>query len=279
MIRCAIDMNEHEDRVGRRVGAVARFIEEKLKTGRITFNIGELLSKTGLSAIAAKNQLQRMRSHVVRVSRPHAFFLIVEPQYHAMGAPPVEWWLDDYFRWLGHPYYLALLSAAETYNSSPQAIQFKHVITDCPRRDVTIGRLRIRFFVKSRIELTPVLQPPTAYAPLRVSTPEATALDLVRYASRIGGIGRALETLIPLLPVCRASGIRRALDAEGEVAIAQRFGYLIDTAGQSRLAKVVHDWLPRSIVSASLGPAKQALSETIESGRWRLVVPKDGAWL
>jgi len=29
-----------------------------------------------------------------------------------MGGPPVEWWLDAYFRWLGRPYYLALQTAA-----------------------------------------------------------------------------------------------------------------------------------------------------------------------
>jgi hypothetical protein len=55
-----------------------------------------------------------------------------------MGAPPVAWWLDDYFNWLGHPYYLALQSAAGTYGSTPQALQVTQVMTDSPRRQICV---------------------------------------------------------------------------------------------------------------------------------------------
>ncbi|MEI7879915.1 MAG: type IV toxin-antitoxin system AbiEi family antitoxin [bacterium] len=272
-------MKTNVDTKCRRTGAAAAFVENTLETGRITFDLSELVSKTGLSDVAAKNQLQRLRGHIVRVSRHQAFFLIVESQHRPMGAPPVEWWLDAYFRWLGHPYYLALQSAAEIYNSAPQAILVKQVMTDSPRRDISVGRLRIRFFVKRGVERTPTQQPPNAYAPLRVSTPEATALDMVRYASRIGGMGRVLETLAPLLPLFRASELRGALDAEGEVAVAQRLGYLIETTGQNRLAEIVHQWLPSEIVRVPLESQNQVPSANVQSRRWRILVPEKGAAL
>jgi hypothetical protein len=234
----------------RRTGAVAAFVDASLETGRIAFDFTELLDKTGLSRIAAKNQLQRLRGRVVRVSRHQAFFLIVESQHRPMGAPPVEWWLDAYFHWLGHPYYLALQSAAEIYNSAPQAILVKQVITDSPRRELSIGRIHIQFFVKRRTAQTPVQQPVNAYAPLRVSTPEATALDMVRYASRIGGMERVAETLTPMLPLFRKAQLKCALEAEGETAVAQRLGYLIENTGHTHL------------------------TETIRSRRWRVLVPK-----
>jgi hypothetical protein len=41
------------------------------------------------------------------------------------------------------------------------------------------------------------------YAPLRVSTPATTAYDLIRYAARLGGIERAVETLAPLFSLIR----------------------------------------------------------------------------
>ena len=267
------------DKNKRQTGAAAEFIDGKLEVGRVAFDLADLVSKTGLSEIAARNQLLRLRGRVVRVSRHQAFFLIVEPQHRVMGAPPVEWWLDDYFRWLGHPYYLALQSAAEIYNTAPQAIQVKQVMTDSPRRDISVGRLRIRFFVKRGAERTPVQQPPNAYASLRVSTPEATALDMVRYASRIGGMGRALETLTPLLPRFRASELQRALDAEDAASVAQRLGYLIETAGQDRLAEVVHHWLPSRMVRVPLASSKQVVTETVKSGRWRVLIPEEGAGL
>lgn len=269
-------MDSRKTKTHRRTGVAAAFVEERLERGLITFDLAELTRQTGLSDVAAKNQLHRLPGRVVRVSPHQAFFLIVESQHRPMGAPPVEWWLDDYFRWLGRPYYLALLSAAEVYDSAPQAVQVKQVMTDVPRREISVGRLRILCFVKNRMERTPVQQPPNAYAPLRISTPEATALDMIRYASRIGGMERALETLTPLLPLFRASELKRALDAENDVAVAQRFGYLIETAGHHRWARIVRHWLPPRLVRLPLHSSKQDLTETEQSSRWRILVPGPG---
>lgn len=278
MLLFANHMKTYEVNKCCQTGAAAAFIEATLETGRIAFDFTELLNQTGLSSIAAKNQLQRLRGRVVRVSRHQAFFLIVESQHRPMGAPPVEWWLDAYFRWLGHPYYLALQSAAEIYNSAPQAILVKQVMTDAPRRDLSIGRIHIRFFVKRHAERTPVQQPSRTYAPLKVSTPEATALDMVRYASRIGGMERVTETLTPLLPLFRAAELRRALEAEGETTVAQRLGYLIENADRIKLAELVHQWLPSGMVRVPLESSKQTLTETARSRRWRVLVPdREGA--
>jgi hypothetical protein len=267
-------MKTYEVNKSRQTGVAAAFVETTLETGRIAFDFSELIEKTGLSRIAAKNQLQRLRGRVVRVSRHQGFFLIVESQHRPMGAPPVEWWRDAYFRWLRHPYYLALQSAAEIYNSAPQAILVKQVMTDSPRRDLSIGRIHIRFFVKRHVERTPVQQPGRTYAPLKVSTPEATALDMVRYASRIGGMERVTETLTPLLPLFRAVKLKKALEAEGETTAAQRLGYLIENADHNKLAELVHQWLPSRTVRVPIESTKQTLTETARSKRWKILVPE-----
>src|SRR6266567_2740360 len=87
------------------------FIETKTAVGRAAFPLSEFVNDTGLSITAARHRLLRLGGRVVRPTRKHQFFLIVAPEHRAVGAPPVTWWLDDYFRWLGCPYYLALQSA------------------------------------------------------------------------------------------------------------------------------------------------------------------------
>ena len=236
----------------------------------------ELVADTGLSVVAASNQIRRLRDRVRRVTRPQAFFLIVDSAHRAMGAPPLQWWLDEYFRWLGHPYYLALLSAAESHGAAPQAVQVHQIMTDAPRREVAVGRLQVRFFVKRGIEQTPVRQPAGAYAPLRISTPEATALDLVGYASRIGGIERAHETLIPLLPLMRIGELRRALDAERSTTSAQRLGYLLERSGADRLADVVHEWLPVKTAWCSLGSEQANAPKLHRSQHWHVIADEGG---
>ena len=66
-----------------------------------------------------------------------------------------------------------------------------------------------------------------AFAPVQVGTPEATSYDLIRYAARIGGIGRAAETTGPLLPLMRPAELRRVLKIEDELATAQRRGFVL----------------------------------------------------
>jgi hypothetical protein len=255
----------------RQPGAARAFMDKQLAAGRVAFPLESLTDETGLSATAANNQLRRLGSMVARVSRPQAFFLIVTPEHRAFGAPPVAWWLDDYFGWLGHAYYLALQSAAGTYGSEPQALQVAQVMTDRPRREIKVGRLRIRFFVKGSIGRTPTRSPSNAYAPLRVSTPEATAFDLIRYESRIGGIGRAIETLMPLLPLIRSDDLIRALDAENEPTIAQRLGYILEKTGWENLAGAVRRWLPSRLALVPLTSSKGHPPPERAARDWRVL--------
>jgi hypothetical protein len=159
------------------------------------------------------------------------------------------WWLQDYFNWLGRPYYLALQSAASSFGSNPQALQVTQVMTDRPCRTIKAGRVQVRFFVKRGIERTPTQQLAQAPAPLFISTPQATAFDLIRYATSIGGIERVAETIASLLPVLRLCELKRALDAENEPAITQRSGFVIEARGAKKLAEAVHDWLPDKLAT------------------------------
>jgi hypothetical protein len=228
-------------------GAAKGFIDAKLASGIVSFSLADLTTATGLSVVAARNQLLRLKNMVTRVSPRQQYFLITQPEHRCIGAPPVEWWLDDYFTWLDHRYYLALQSATATFGSSPQAIQETQIITDIPRRDMAIGRIRVRFFVKSDISRTLTQQLPGMYAPLTVSTPESTLFDLIRYASVIGGIERAAETLAPLLKLTKTKGLVRVLNAENEISTAQRLGFVLQVLGATDLTQIIKKWLPKTI--------------------------------
>ena len=255
----------------RLIGAAEAFIEARMALGRFALSLEELTKESGLSAIAAKFQLLRLRGKVARVSPRQPFFLIVSPEHRSMGAPPANWWLQDYFNWLGRPYYLALQSAASSYGSNPQALQVTQVMTDRPCRAIKVGKIQIQFFVKRGMERTPTQQPAGAVAPLNVSTPEATAYDLIRYATSIGGIERAAETIRPLLPLLRARELKRVLDAENEPAVAQRLGFVIEALGNKSLAKTVRDWLPDELTPVTLAPAKSKRDSLPLVKRWQVL--------
>jgi hypothetical protein len=255
----------------RQIGAAEAFIDARMALGRVAFSLADLTAESGLSAVAAKFQLLRLQGKVVRVSRRQPFFLIVGLEHRSIGAPPAIWWLQDYFTWLGRPYYLALQSAASSFGSNPQALQMTQVMTDRPCRAIKLGRIRVRFFVKGGIERTPTQQLAQAASPLCISTPEATAFDLIRYATSIGGIERAAETIGPLLPVLRARELKRVLEAENEPAVAQRLGFVIEAGGGKKLAQVVYDWLPDKLVTVPLSPLKGERKNIPVVERWQVL--------
>ena len=261
-------INEHKTYLP---GAAASFIDAKLASGVVSFSLSEMTDRTGLSLIAAKNQLLRLKHSVTRVSPRQQYFLIIQPEHRSVGAPPIEWWLDDYFKWLGRPYYLALQSAAGAFGSSQQAVQETQVITDIPRREIIIGRIRIRFFMKSGINTPLTQQLPGAYAPLVVSTPESTAYDLIRYAHDIGGIERAAETITPMLRLIKAKNLRSVLNAEGEIAIAQRLGFVMEALGAADLAKTIRDWLPKVTQRVSISTRLDSDPSAPISREWGVI--------
>ena len=226
---------------------------------------------TGLSIVAANNQLRRLGNKVVRVTPRQQYFLIVTPDHFDFGAPPVEWWLDDYFEWLGHPYYLALQSAATVFGSSQQAIQETQVITDTPKRDITLGRIRIRFFMKSGIGKTITRQLPNARAPLSVSTPESTIFDLVRYAHSIGGIERVAETIVPMLKLVKTDSLLKVLHSENEIATTQRLGFVLEAIGADRLAKAVLKWLPHNIQTVPISTHHRIEKSALVNQTWSVI--------
>ena len=253
----------------RRDGSADAFINQRLALGRVAFPLADLVKETGLSVTAARNQLLRLGNRVTRASPRQQFFLIVSPEHRAVGAPPVVWWLHDYFQWLGEPYYLALQSAASSLGSNPQALQVTQVMTRIPRRSLEIGRIRVQFFVKRTLEQTPTQPLANAFAPLQVSTPEATTFDLIRYAARIGGIGRAAETIALLLSLMRPAELRRVLKIENEPATAQRLGFVLENLGATKLTKIVQDWLPSALILVPLVPGLRSNAPEIK--RWRIL--------
>lgn len=231
----------------RNVSAALHFVVACQSAGKIAFTMKELSSATSLSSVAAWEQLKRLKGQVVRISPRQDFFLIVSPDQLPMGAPPAYWWLDAWFQHLGSPYYVGLLSAAAEYGSSHQAIQVTQVITDKSLREITVGRIRIQFFVKKQAKTTPTAQLPNAYAPLKISTPETTALDLIRYAWRIGGINRAVQAISGLLSQFTQKGLRQALAAENEYSTMQRLGFILETLDQPDLCLLVKNRLTKKL--------------------------------
>lgn len=224
------------------------WVDDLQARGRYTFTRADAVAATGNTEIAVAASLRRLRKAGRIVSPRRGFHAIVPLEYRATGAPPAEWFIDDLMRHLGRPYYVGLLSAAALYGAAHHAPQVFQVVTDVPTRPLTVGRRVV--FVQGRAAHSPTETMNTATGTMRVSTPEATALDLVRHATASGGLQNVAGVLRELAE--RLDGERLVDAARGvERTVAQRLGWLLDHLGAPDLA----DPLARVLAAGPLFPA------------------------
>lgn len=241
---------------------------------RYVFGEAEFSSLTGREpgSMASQMALQRL-SNAGQIALAHkrpAKWLIVPPEQEHYGAPPVDWWLDDFMRDLEPGYYLALLSAARFWGSAHYAYQATQVMVSRPRRPLSVGKLRMEFVVKKNLTETPIIRQRTSTAYLRVSTREATMLDLIRHQSAVGGLEAVSRIVYDLAPKTTSPGLLSALHALGQVPAAQRLGFVLENLGYLRQASTVANWL--RLQRRSLQPLESPMAE--EQAAWLV----DGKW-
>jgi hypothetical protein len=139
-------------------------------------------------------------------------------------------------------------------------------VTDRQLRRTTAGRNRLRFFLKRDAARTPTEERRTETGTLRVSTPEATALDLVRYAENLGGLSAVAAVLSELSERLDPNRLAEAAGIGVELSVVQRAGYLLDRVGAKDKTGPLADWLAaqrprRALLRAGPGPRRGPADE------------------
>jgi predicted transcriptional regulator of viral defense system len=251
---------------------VEAWIDSLQARGRYTFLRAEAVNGSGVSAEAVKKALQRLARRQ-RVAKVKSYFYVIVPlEYLHAGAPPPSWFIEDLMKAMERPYYVGLLSAAALHGASHQQPQEFQVLTDRPIRPIQVGRARIRFFVNKRLADTAVQNVKTPTGGMRVSTPESTVVDLVRFAKVAGHLDNVATVLMDLVPLLDPKRLLKVVRASGDLPNAQRLGYLLERVRGRSQAKALHEWIGRqSPRIVPLRPGRNA-NGAMEDRRWHLRV-------
>jgi predicted transcriptional regulator of viral defense system len=172
---------------------------------------------------------------------------------------------------LGLRYYAGLLTAAQYHGAAHQRPQEFQVCLERARRPLACSRVRVAFIVRKRLRDVPVQSVNTPRGTLLISTPEATALDLVGYPHRAGGLNQVATVL---------GELAERLDAEKLVAVAdtappawsQRLGYVLERVDAAEKAAPLKAWVQaHAHKSAVLLAGAKTSSGTRDKG-WKIVV-------
>ena len=207
-------------------GIVAEFAA----SGRYHFTTVEMRAALGVSEAAARLALGRLARKRLIASPARGFHVILPPEYKRLGCLPADQFIPALMAHLERPYYAALLSAAQYHGAAHHRPQTFQVALAGSRRPIACGAVDVSFIVRKRLADVPVQSFNTPRGTVRASTVEATALDVVGYERRIGGLDQAATVLAELAerldPNLLSAAARTA-----PVPWAQRLGYLLGLVG------------------------------------------------
>jgi predicted transcriptional regulator of viral defense system len=240
--------------------------------GRYVLTREQALESLGNSDEALKKAVQRLVAKGRLAVPRRGFFVIVPMEYRDAGAPPPAWFIDDLMKFTGQPYYVGLLSAAALHGAAHHQPQEFQVVTNKQLRPAVAGRARLRFFRKRDLDRALTMDVQTETGLMRVSTPETTALDLLRYVEGAGHLGNVATVLAELAERMDPQRLVEAATAEGKVAVAQRLGHLLDEVGAGESGGALAEWVarqrPRFVPLRSDRPVRKAAKDA----RWHVLV-------
>lgn len=250
------------------------YIDDLAARGRFHFVTAEAVRALGGTVPTVRAALRRLKTKGAIADPYRGFYVIVPPEYRRLGCLPADQFVPQLMDHLGETYYVGLLSAAELHGAAhhhPQAFQ---VMVRSNRRPLECGAVRVQFVARKDLDRTAVVERRTPRGPLRVSSPEATALELVGYADQCGGLDNVATVLADLV---ESLEVERLVEEAAKVPIAwvQRLGYLLDLVdGRDLSDALAHCVAKRARVVAPLRRAARSAGAARDA-RWMLVINAD----
>jgi predicted transcriptional regulator of viral defense system len=245
--------------------------------GRFSITQNELLQKFNISPKTLNQSLFRLKSKNQIAQIRKGFYAIITPEYTHQGILPVYLFIDDLMKSLNKNYYLGLFSAAALHGAGhQQPMESQIIIENNSLRDIKNDKLSIRFFTCSRWNSEYIVQKKTDAGYIHVSSPELTALDLVSYSPKIGGINRLLPVLEELTEIIKPSKLYKTAQNYNQLTIIQRLGFLIDhVIGSVELStpleKILKEYTFNTIPLSIAHKSKEGEVNT----KWKVIINTD----
>ncbi|MCD8515958.1 MAG: type IV toxin-antitoxin system AbiEi family antitoxin [Burkholderiaceae bacterium] len=259
---------------------MSAYINGLLATGGVVFTAEQAERALGVSHGALLDAAEQMQHKGMLLSPRQGFYVVVPPQYAAWGAPPPTWYIDALMRYLGRPYYVGLLKAAQLHGATHQAVMQFQVISNKQIPDIRAGRNLISFYYRKDVMVVKagIEDRKTDTGVMKVSSAALTALDLLRYPRASGGLDNVVTVLADLGSAIDAEQLK-ALSLVTEKPVVQRLGYLLEALGYVAVVKPMHVALQErgsvrwtELDRQELFDPDLALPPLARDDRWKVIV-------
>lgn len=251
------------------------YIDQLVANGEISFTKQQMIEEMVITPKAAERALQRL-SHQHEIASPaRGYYLILTPEFRKQGCLPPNYFIDDLLHHWGKAYYVGLLSASMLHGAAHQQPQTFQVMVAEKRPDVACGNVSLTFVQNKLLLSTPTEFFKTPSGSMAVSTPEATAMDLMRFTRQSGGMSRVATVIDELAESIDSEKLLALSNNFSDTTWAQRLGYLLELLGYEHLSEPLYNAL--SIQRARYAPLVpyEGINACEKNKKWRVIINID----
>jgi predicted transcriptional regulator of viral defense system len=239
--------------------------------GQYHFTTAEVRQSLGISPAAAKLALLRLAKQGLVASPARGFYVVVPPEYKQLGCLPADQFIPALMEWHRLAYYAGLLSAAQYHGAAHHRPQEFQVVVAKNRRPIACGAVRVAFIARKRIADVPVQSFNTPRGTVRVSSVEATTIDLVGYERHAGGLDQVATILAELAEHIDPERLVAAAKT-APISWAQRLGYLLELVDAGRAAESLKAYVRTAAKDMTPLLPGTSHAKAPEEKNWRLYV-------
>ena len=256
---------------------VRYWIDDLPKIGQTTFSVEEAEQTfPGKTPHSIRRAIARLASAGKIQSVWKGFYAVVLPEYGKSGiVPPIDY-IDQLMSHLGKVYYVALLSSAAYSGATHQPIHVFQIISDSVLHEKSKHGIVIDPAYKKIIPQRYIIERNSRTASVKFSSPELTAVDLLLYPKKAGGINFIVTVLSELADSLDFGKVDSDFFKNVPGAAIQRLGYLLDIIiGESAVANELYNKARDTKVSFRytklVAVEGCSISNAARNTRWKII--------
>ena len=249
------------------------WINEQEKRGITTFSfqqIRRLFQEHSEKALKTDVNRLILSKRIENVYR--GFYVIIPTQYKLKGVVPPTYYINELMEYIGKPYYVGLLSAAAIYGASHQRAMLTQIVTTGPRSRISKNNTLINWNYRKQIPSELIETRNAEMGRINYSSAELTTVDIIQFASKIGGYQRATTVLAELVNIIDISKMESILPYT-TTSTMQRLGFLLEyILLEQDKADILYNILKKKngYLDDILMSSEHTASDNAESNRWRV---------
>ena len=253
---------------------VAIYIKQLLSFEEYSFSLDEVQRETSKNETSIKSELSRLIEKKEIVNLRKGFYLIIPPRYSKQGQLPIQLYIDKLFKSLKRQYYLGFYTAAKFHGASHQQAQRDYIMIEKPKLyDIKKNVFDLRFFTTAKWPIENIIEKKSDAGIFKISSPALTAVDLIHYQTKLGGLNRMLAIIEELSEEITPNDITELLTWYPYKSTLQRFGFLLEEVqADNNLSKSILEHLQQSKYFPVLLTPKSKEKAGAVNNKWKVDV-------